>query len=136
MAHHSEVAATLTAGPHGVRSDRQESPIGDSKTQADAADLLNVGKRSVERARTILEDGTPELIEAVERERLSPVRQFQVPATPAAPPGWTHRRASPLACAVVIYIRQTIYGTEAPGTALVCETGLGCGFLLSDLLYR
>lgn len=40
-------------------------------TQGEAARLLNVGKRSVERARDVLEEGTPELIAAVERGSIS-----------------------------------------------------------------
>src|SRR5262249_24466371 len=59
------VAAKIAKLEHGQR--KSESPIGDSVTQQEAADLLNVGKRSVERAREVLEHGTPELIEAVER---------------------------------------------------------------------
>ncbi len=62
------VAARIATLTHG--GDRSKSPIGDLK-QAEAADLLNVGKRSVERARVILEDGTPELIEAVERDEIA-----------------------------------------------------------------
>ncbi len=116
------VAARIATLPHGVRSDRQESPIGESKTQADAADLLNVGKRSVERARVILEDGTPELIGAVERDEIAvstaaeqaKVNRFSVVGGPSS------RRSGRHACVAVIYIPRTIYGKEPPGTALVC----------------
>jgi N6-adenosine-specific RNA methylase IME4 len=44
------------------------SPIGEpAVTQQEAAELLNVGKRSVERAREVRESGAPELTAAVER---------------------------------------------------------------------
>lgn len=46
------------------------SPIG-LFTQPEAAELLNVGLNSVKRARTVLEDGAPELIEAVERGEIA-----------------------------------------------------------------
>lgn len=60
------VAVKLANVPHG--GDRStKSPIGDLKTQAQAAELLNVGKRSVERAREVLDEGAPELVQAVER---------------------------------------------------------------------
>ena len=50
-----------------------KSPIGDllygpaiaPVTQADAAALLNVGKRSVERAREVIDEGAPEMIAPV-----------------------------------------------------------------------
>ena len=44
----------------------QHSPIGESTTQQSAADLLNVGKRTVERCRNVLDNGTAELIEAAD----------------------------------------------------------------------
>jgi hypothetical protein len=62
-------AATL---PHG--GDRSKSQICDLKlmmTQADAAELFNVSKRSVESARVVIEQGTPELIVAVEQDKVS-----------------------------------------------------------------
>jgi len=50
------VAAKLATFGHG--GDRSKSPIGDL-TQAKAADLLNVGKRSVERAAEVRDHGAP-----------------------------------------------------------------------------
>jgi hypothetical protein len=63
------VAARLATLEWGQR--KTESPIGDSVTQKEASDLLNVGKRSVERARKVLEHGQPELIAAVERGEIA-----------------------------------------------------------------
>jgi N6-adenosine-specific RNA methylase IME4 len=48
------------------RGDNQHSPIGET-SQTRAAVLLNVGKRSVERAAGVHERGAPELVQAVER---------------------------------------------------------------------
>jgi hypothetical protein len=63
------VAAKLATMHQGERTDL--SPIGERLSQADAANLLNVGKRSVERAKLVRDQGTPELVEAVERGDLS-----------------------------------------------------------------
>ena len=64
------VAAKLANMRQGERNDL--SPIGEKFTsQARAAELLNVGKRSVERAREVLDEGTPELVAAVEQGRVS-----------------------------------------------------------------
>jgi N6-adenosine-specific RNA methylase IME4 len=52
------------------RGDNQHSPIGET-SQARAAELLNVGKRSVERAADVREHGAPELVHAVERGAVS-----------------------------------------------------------------
>src|SRR6516165_10348939 len=58
------VADRLATMAQGARTDL--SPTGE-KSQAQAAELLNVGKRSVERAREVREHGVPELQAAVER---------------------------------------------------------------------
>jgi N6-adenosine-specific RNA methylase IME4 len=52
------------------RGDNQHSPIGET-SQATAARLLNVGKRSVERAREVLDQGAPDLAATVERGEVS-----------------------------------------------------------------
>ena len=52
----------------GARTDL--SPIGEM-SQAKAAELLNVGKRSVERAADVRESGAPELVRAVEQGKVS-----------------------------------------------------------------
>jgi len=62
------VAAKLATFGHG--GDRSKSPSGDL-TQAKAADLLNVGKRSVERAAEVRDHGAPELVRAVEQGTVS-----------------------------------------------------------------
>jgi hypothetical protein len=62
------VAAKLATLKQGARTDL--SPIGEM-SQADAAALLNVGKRSVERAKMVRDQAEPELIAAVERGDVS-----------------------------------------------------------------
>lgn len=62
------VAARIANLPRGAN---QHSPIGESSTQSDAAALLNIGKRSVERARDVIARGAPELVKAVERGAIS-----------------------------------------------------------------
>jgi N6-adenosine-specific RNA methylase IME4 len=58
------VAARVAKLPKGVRSD---ASIEASTTQTKAAEMLNVGRATVQRAREVLEKGTPDLVHAVER---------------------------------------------------------------------
>jgi hypothetical protein len=62
------VAAKLATLKHG--GDRSKSPIGDL-SQQQAADLLNISKRSVERAVGVRDHGTLELQHSVERGEVS-----------------------------------------------------------------
>jgi hypothetical protein len=66
----SSVAARLANMRQGERTDL--SPIGGkSISQDEAADLLNVGKRTVERAKVVYREAETEIIHAVEQGKLS-----------------------------------------------------------------
>jgi hypothetical protein len=63
------VAARVATLPKGVRAD---TPIGGSAaTQTQAATQLNVGERTVQRAREVLTKAAPEVVQAVERGKLA-----------------------------------------------------------------
>lgn len=76
------VAARIADLPQGVRADQSGQLAG--VTQADAAELLNVGERSVRRAREVIDDGAPELIAAVEAGVVSVSAAADVAALPKA----------------------------------------------------
>ena len=63
------VAARLATMRQGERTDL--SPIGERFGQAEAARLLNVGKRNVERAARVREAGAPVLVRAVEEGKIA-----------------------------------------------------------------
>ncbi|MDI1265003.1 MAG: MT-A70 family methyltransferase [bacterium] len=53
-----------------------------SISQADAADMMNVGRRSVQRATVVLEKGAPELVEAVEKGAVAVSAAADIAALP------------------------------------------------------
>ncbi len=61
-------AARVARLKQGARTDL--SPIGE-KSQAERAQIMNVGKRSVERADDVVDRAAPEIVRAVERGKLS-----------------------------------------------------------------
>lgn len=67
------VAAKLANISHGGdrRSDQAANWPLEKASQPEAAELLNVGERSVRRAKTIIEHGAPELQQAVERGEIA-----------------------------------------------------------------
>jgi len=73
-------AAKLATMPQGARTDL--SPIGE-KSQTQAARLLNVGKRSVERASKVHNDGISELQQAVERGEIAVSAADEIARLPA-----------------------------------------------------
>jgi ParB-like chromosome segregation protein Spo0J len=76
------VAAKLATLKDGQRADRVEGmPIGR------ASDLLNVGERSVARARTVLDHGTSELVHAVEDGNVSVSAAAEVAVLPESEQG-------------------------------------------------
>jgi hypothetical protein len=78
------VAARLATNTHGGdrRSDQAANlPV---VSQPEAASLLNVGERSVRSARTVLDEGIPELVAAVERGELAVSTAAEIAELPAA----------------------------------------------------
>lgn len=78
----SMVAARIAGLKPGRPS--RKSPIGEVKTQSEAADALNVGKRSVERAQKVQEKGTEELVAAVDRGDVAVSAAVQIAELPKA----------------------------------------------------
>jgi len=74
------VAAKIATMKQGERTDL--SPNGEKLSQGEAADLLNVGKRTVERANEVIKAGTPELIEKVESGKVSVSAAAEVASLP------------------------------------------------------
>lgn len=70
------IAARLAKLPKGVRADTSIGVSG--KTQAQAADLLNVGQATVQRGRAVLDRGVPELVQAVDRGELAISRAAEI----------------------------------------------------------
>lgn len=62
------VASRLAKMPQGARTDIASI---DAMSQSQAAELLNVGRASVQRAREVIDNGAPELVQAVERGEVS-----------------------------------------------------------------
>ena len=75
------VAARVATLPQGTRADRSIDP---SKTQPEAAALLNVSTPSVKRARVVLDRGTPELIAAVDQGKLAVSVASKLASAPVA----------------------------------------------------
>jgi len=129
------VAANLATMRQGARTDL--SPIGEM-SQSQAAELLNVGKRSVERAKIVLSEGSPELIQAVQAGELS-VSGAEERIGPASPPAlqcaptpsagtisMRHRRARCMPC----WLRnpyRVAFGSRPAGAAPLCAYCAGRG---------
>jgi ParB-like chromosome segregation protein Spo0J len=62
----SIIAGKLATLDRGRPAEKTNGPSG-SISQEKAADLMNVGQRSVKRARKVIEKGAPEVVQAVER---------------------------------------------------------------------
>ena len=73
------VAAKLAKLAHGQRQSGQLAAV---PTQGEAATMLNVGERSVRRAREVLDHGAPELAQAVERGDVSVSAAAEVASLP------------------------------------------------------
>ena len=65
------VGAKMANMRQGARTDLEPSANWREVSETEAAQLLNVGVRSVERAKKVLDNGTPEICEAVERGKIT-----------------------------------------------------------------
>lgn len=66
----ARLADLVPGGDRGNQHTGGKPPIGGLK-QEDAGKLFNVGERSVSRAKAVLKTGSPELIQAVERDQIA-----------------------------------------------------------------
>jgi predicted HTH domain antitoxin len=73
------VAAKLATLQHGVRQSGKFAAV---PTQEEAAALLNISERSVRSAREVTDHGVPELVQAVERGRVSVSAAADIAAQP------------------------------------------------------
>lgn len=122
------VAARLATLPHGHRQTGQMAGV---PTQAEAAELLGVGERTVRRAREVIEAGDPELEDAVVRGDLSvsaaaaqlrpDAAQDAPPSVPGVPPVRAELAGLQVGDAVLLEDDQERwYGTvEGVGTHLI-----------------
>lgn len=67
-----------------VSEEKSSPPIGGAVPISDAADMMNVGQRSVERARKVQEQGAAALVEAVEKGEVSVGAAAEVASLPKA----------------------------------------------------
>jgi protein gp37 len=92
------IAAQFATLPNGVRA---SCGSGNSLSLPDAAALLNVSRDSVQRARTVLERGTPEVIAAVEAGEM-PLAQAAAEVRAAAPKPARPPKAEPAAPSLIL----------------------------------
>lgn len=87
------IAAKLANMQHGGdrKSEEIKAPIDALKTQKQAAEMLSVGERSVERAAAVIREGTPEQVKAIESGASTVNAELQKlrPAEPKPEPVWT-----------------------------------------------
>ncbi len=80
------VTANIARLAHGVKKHKtdEDAPIGASPipTQTEAAQMLNVSRRTVQRARAVQDEGTPELIEQVVRGNVAVSTASEVATLP------------------------------------------------------
>jgi hypothetical protein len=88
------IAANLARQPVGANQHRKEGPqdCGPSLTVAQAAKVMNVSKRGVEQAKTVLDNGSPELVADVKAGKVSMTAAVKR-STPAKPTPGVDRKA-------------------------------------------
>ncbi|MGC9986690.1 MAG: hypothetical protein ABSF35_24120 [Polyangia bacterium] len=73
IAEHSESQRAMVGAKIAtLKNGQRPSAIAEGMPQGEAAKRLNVSPDSIGRARAVLDSGTPELIEAVERDEVNP----------------------------------------------------------------
>ncbi len=76
------MASRIANLKNGQRADYLAAASFEAATQSEAADLLNVSRSAVQRARIVLEDGPPELVEAVEQGKIAVSAAAKIAALP------------------------------------------------------